>query len=136
MGVRENRSLPASAFGSSCTGSRPGSHSFGAQIPMATAELLLAFIVLSLAALIVTYHFVQPAPPHHIVLATGQEGGAYYLFGLHYQALLAREGIDVTVRPTSGSVENIQLLQNGQADVAFVQGGTGTSVDAPSLRAL
>src|SRR5439155_3451951 len=57
-------------------------------------------------------------------------------FGLQYQALLAREGIDVTVRPTSGSVENIQLLQNGQADVAFVQGGTGTSVDAPSLRAL
>jgi len=92
--------------------------------------------LLSLAAMIVTYHFVQPAPPQHIVLATGQEGGAYYLFGLHYQALLAREGIDVTVRPTSGSVENIQLLQNGQADVAFVQGGTGTSVDAPSLRAL
>src|SRR5438309_3823362 len=92
--------------------------------------------LLSLAALIVTYHFVQPAPPRHIVLATGQGGGAYYLFGLQYQALLAREGIDVTVRPTSGSVENIQLLQNGQADVAFVQGGTGTSVDAPSLRAL
>ena len=66
--------------------------------------------LLSLAALIITYHFVQPAPPHHIVMATGQEGGAYYLFGLRYHALLAREGIDVTVRPTSGSVENIHLL--------------------------
>jgi uncharacterized protein len=92
--------------------------------------------LLSLAALIITYHFVQPAPPHHIVMATGQEGGAYYLFGLRYHALLAREGIDVTVRPTSGSVENIHLLQKGEADVAFVQGGTGTSVDAPSLRSL
>jgi uncharacterized protein len=92
--------------------------------------------LLSLLALIVTYHFVQPAPPHHIVLATGQEGGAYYLFGLRYQALLAREGIDVTLRPTSGSVENIDLLKRGKADVAFVQGGTGASVDAPGLRSL
>ena len=92
--------------------------------------------LLSLAALIVTYHFVQPAPPRHIIFATGQEGGAYYLFGLRYQALLAREGIDVSVRPTSGSVENIHLLKKGEADVAFVQGGTGASVDAPGLHSL
>ncbi len=92
--------------------------------------------LLSLVALIVTYHFVQPAPPHHIVFATGKEGGAYFLFGLRYQALLAREGIDVTVRPTSGSIENIDQLQKGKADVAFVQGGTGASVDAPGLRSL
>jgi len=69
-------------------------------------------------------------------LATGSEGGAYHLYGLRYQALLAQEGIDVTVRPTSGSVENIHLLQNGQPDVAFVQGGTGAHVDAPGLRSL
>jgi hypothetical protein len=92
--------------------------------------------LLSLLALVVTYHFVQPAPPHHIVFATGQEGGAYYLFGLRYQALLAHEGIDVTVRPTSGSVENIDLLKKGKVDVAFVQGGTGASADAPGLRSL
>ena len=92
--------------------------------------------VLSLLALIITYHFVQPAPPRHIVFATGQETGAYFLFGLRYQALLAREGIDATVLPTSGSVENIHLLQNGEVDVAFVQGGTGASTDASGLRSL
>jgi len=94
-----------------------------------------AFLV-SLLALLVSYHFVQPAPPRHIVFATAQEGGAYFLFGLRYQALLAREGIDVTVRPTSGSVENIRLLQTGEADVAFVQGGTGAKVNASRLRSL
>ena len=93
-------------------------------------------VLLSLAALIITYHFVQPAPPRHITFAAGAEGGAYHLFGLRYQAELAREGIDVTVRPTSGSMENIHLLQKGEADVAFVQGGTGASVDAPNLRSL
>lgn len=93
-------------------------------------------VLLSLVGLIVTYHFVQPAPPRHIVLATAQKGGAYFLLGLRYQALLAREGIDVTVLPTSGSVENIRLLQKGKADVAFAQGGTGTRVEAPGLRSL
>jgi hypothetical protein len=43
--------------------------------------------LLSLLALIVTYHFVQPAPPHHIVFATGHEGGAYFLLGLRYQEI-------------------------------------------------
>jgi hypothetical protein len=55
---------------------------------------------------------------------------------LRYQALLAREGIDVTVRPTSGSIENIHLLRQGEVDVAFVQGGTGAGIDAPELRSL
>jgi TRAP transporter TAXI family solute receptor len=93
-------------------------------------------VLLSLLALFVTYQFVQPAPPRHIVIATAQEGGAYFLFGIRYQAQLTREGIDVTVRPTSGSVENIQLLQKREADVAFVQGGTGATVNAPGLRSL
>ena len=92
--------------------------------------------LLSVIALIISYHFVRPAPPRHLVFATGQQGGAYYLFGTQYKALLAQEGIDAEVRPTSGSVENIRLLKNGEADVAFVQGGTGTSADAPELRSL
>jgi uncharacterized protein len=100
------------------------------------ARIFAPAALLSLLALIVTYHFVQPAPPRHIIFATGQEGGAYFLFGQRYQAMLAREGIDVAVRPTSGSIENIHLLQKGEVDVAFVQGGTGASVDAPGLRSL
>lgn len=40
------------------------------------------------------------------------------------------------MRPTSGSIENIDQLQKGKADVAFVRGGTGASVDAPGLRSL
>lgn len=93
-------------------------------------------VLLSLIALVVTYHFVQPAPPRHITLATAQKGGAYFLLGLRYQALLAHQGIRVTLIPTSGSVENIHLLKKGEADVAFVQGGTGVSVQAPELRSL
>jgi len=57
-------------------------------------------------------------------------------FGLRYQALLAREASDVTVRPSSGSVENIDLLRKGKADVAFVQGGTGQASMPSDCRSL
>jgi TRAP-type uncharacterized transport system substrate-binding protein len=71
------------------------SRSFGKESSVRTwgerARIFGPAALLSLAALIITYHFVQPAPPHHIVLATGQEGGAYYLYGLRYQALLHRK---------------------------------------------
>jgi hypothetical protein len=89
----------------------------------------------ALLALIVTYHFVQPAPPPHC-LRDRTAGRSIFSLRPRYQALLAGEGIDVTVRPTSGSIENIHLLQKGEADVAFVQGGTAASVDAPGLRSL
>jgi uncharacterized protein len=93
-------------------------------------------ILLSIAALALAYHFVQPAPPRHIVIATGSEDGAYYAYGQRYRRLLAREGVDATLRVTSGSTENIRLVQSGEADIAFVQGGTGSSADAPTLRSL
>jgi TRAP transporter TAXI family solute receptor len=115
---------------------KPMRPKIGARTWRERARIFGPAALLSLLALMITYHFVQPAPPRHIVFATAQEGGAYFLFGLRYQAMLADEGIDVTVRPTSGSVENIHLLQTGEADVAFVQGGTGAAVNVPGLRSL
>lgn len=103
-----------------------------APLPLTTAqtwrERLRVFIppiLLSLIVLAVAYYFVQPAPPSHIVLATGSKSGAYFYFGGRYKTMLAREGISVTVRATAGSVENIHLLEAREADVAFVQGGVG-----------
>jgi uncharacterized protein len=62
-------------------------------------------------------------------LITGGERGTYYQFGLNLQALVKPQGIDLTVYPSRGSVENIYAvfqrpgIQLGivQADVlAFV----------------
>lgn len=93
-------------------------------------------VLLSLLALAVTYHFVEPAPPSHLTLATGAPDGAYYAFGQRYRERMAREGIDLAVRATVGSIENIRLLEAGAVDAAFVQGGTGAGADAPDLRSL
>ncbi len=93
-------------------------------------------VIATLAALAITYQFVQPAPPKHIVIATGSEQGAYFYYGQLYRDRLAAEGIDVSLQVTRGSVENIEMLRDGKADAAFVQGGTAANVDATHLRSV
>ncbi|MDR1995324.1 TAXI family TRAP transporter solute-binding subunit [Azonexus sp.] len=72
---------------------------------------------------VVAWQFVKPAPPSHIVISTGGEGGAYYQFAQRYAAILARSGVTLEVRTSNGSRQNIKRLEKGEADVAFVQGG-------------
>lgn len=93
-------------------------------------------ILLIAIAFAVAYHFVQPAPPRHIVMATGSKDGVYYYYGRIYRDLMAKEGIDVTLLETAGSIANIALLDRGEADVAFVQGGTRSDDGTTELRAL
>jgi TRAP transporter TAXI family solute receptor len=74
--------------------------------------------------------FIQPAPPRAFTIAAGSAGGAYLTLAHQYAELLSEDGIQVTVLETEGSLENIALLQEGRADVAFVQ--TGVAVPADS----
>ena len=83
------------------------------------------FIALAAALLFGAYYFLKPTPPKRVVLATGSDQGAYAAFGKRYQEELKRFGIEVVLRPSAGSRENLRLLQNAKEDVqiAFVQGG-------------
>lgn len=100
------------------------------------AKTLTLGTVLAALGFLIAYQFVDPAPPTHLVIATGAENGAYHQFAQKYREQLAREGINLELRPTLGSVENIQLLADGAADVAFVQGGTGHGEPLLSLGSL
>ena len=82
--------------------------------------------------------FVKPAPPHGFVMTTGADGGAYHLFAQRYRAILAREKITVTLKPSAGSMEKLQRLQDAKTDVdvGLVQAGVIVG-DAPAgLRSL
>jgi len=68
--------------------------------------------ILVVIAFVVAFQWVKPAPPSRVVIATGRADGAYYQFAQQYRTRLAREGITLDVRETSGSVENIRLLQD------------------------
>ena len=84
------------------------------------------FLALALVLLAGAYFLLQPSPPKRVVLATGPEQSAYAEFGARYKAELKRQGIEVVLRPTPGSRENLRLLRNPKEDVdiAFVQGGS------------
>jgi len=91
-------------------------------------DLLLTagpFILLTLALLAVAYYVLKPNPPRRVVLATGPERSAFEEFGKRYAADLKRHGIEVVLKPTSGSGENRRLLRDQKQDVdlAFVRGG-------------
>ena len=92
--------------------------------------------LLTLIGFVVAWQFVNPAPPRTLVIATGQQDGAYYLFAEHYRQQLAVDGIELEILTSSGSIDNLELLKNKAVDLAFVQGGTGSSADADILSSL
>jgi len=94
-------------------------------------------MVLVVAGLFVAYQFVNPAPPRNIVLATGEDGGAYQDFGARYADILGRHGISVELKTTAGSVENLELLAaDSGVHLAFVQSGLATSYAEPGVMTL
>jgi len=95
-------------------------------------------LILVMGAFVVAWSFMKPAPPRRLAMASGPPDGIYYQMGLRYRALLAREGITLDVRTTSGSVENVGLLEDAAngVDAAFVQGGVLTTRPSSGLLAL
>ncbi len=90
------------------------------------------FVLLAVVLLGVAYWLLDPTPPRHVVLATGQDQGAYAEFGKRYAQVLKENGIDVRLKKTAGAAENIALLKKpgGDVDIAFVQGGADESLPA------
>jgi len=64
--------------------------------------------------------------------------GAYFAYGKKYSELFARENITLEVKNTSGSVENLKLLEadSDGVDIAFVQGGMGAMAKTEKLVSL
>jgi len=87
--------------------------------------------VLTIAALCaLAYLLVDPTPPRNVTLATGQENSAYEELGKKYVAALAKHNIKVTLVPSLGSQENLQRLNDGKVDIAFVQSGSTEQAEA------
>ena len=93
-------------------------------------------LMLSGLVFLLLFQLVEPAPPERLILASGMPGGAYHRFALEYRGLLAREGVELEVRETSGSVENLRLLREAAVDVAFVQTGVADSTSQAGLVSL
>ena len=90
----------------------------------------ILFAALAAGALITGLWFVvatfRPPPGRTLTIATGSAGDAYRDYAQRYREILAREGVQLNLRSTAGSLENISLLNDPASgvDAAFVQGGS------------
>src|SRR5579885_1861740 len=94
------------------------------------------FVVLAL--LVLAYKFVDPAPPKHLVISTGEDEGDYQEFAKQYKELMKEDGVDLEIRPSSGAMENFNRLKDPGSDVevAFMQDGLATAEQAPDVSSL
>lgn len=91
------------------------------------ALLFAPILIIALAGFFVAFRFVEPAPPKTITMAAGSPTGAYTAYTQRYKTFLAERGIELIVRETAGSLENLDLMRDSASGVSagFVQGGTG-----------
>lgn len=95
-------------------------------------------ILVAIIGFVIAWQYVAPAPPRTLTMATGSTVGSYFASGKSYREILAKEGVTLVLKNTSGSVENLRLLQSKDdgADVAFVQGGLTALAEQDNLVAL
>jgi TRAP-type uncharacterized transport system substrate-binding protein len=84
---------------------------------------------ITVAALLLAYVLLDPQPPRRAVVGVGSQG-AYADFAKRYAAELKRYGIELQIKPSAGSCENLRLLKSpkDQVDFAFVLGGSCDTV--------
>ena len=82
------------------------------------------------------WYFLKPAPPSRIVMSTGVAEGAYAKFGKRYAEALARDGVEVVLRPSAGAIENLDRLTKAEVDVGIVQSGLATPQQRKALMSL
>jgi TRAP transporter TAXI family solute receptor len=100
--------------------------------------LLLPAIAIVAVAFWIAFQFVQPAPPKRVVMSGGAEGGAYEGYAAQYRDLFKAEGIELELRRSAGSVENLKRLmdENAGVSIGFVQGGIAKEGDDEELMSL
>tara|TARA_R110002167_G_scaffold163319_1_gene360169 strand:+ start:3215 stop:4543 length:1329 start_codon:yes stop_codon:yes gene_type:complete len=82
-----------------------------------------AGLVVLLVGFVLAYQFVEPAPPTQLQISTGSPQNAYYDYANKYATFMAKQGVELEVLSSPGSVENLQRLAAGEVDIALVQGG-------------
>lgn len=96
-----------------------------------------AFIFV-LVVIFLVYKYVDPAPPKHIVISTGDGEGDYQTYAKLYKDIIKEDGVDLEIRPSKGSWDNLNRLQdpNSDVDAGFVEDGLGTTEKQPDVSSL
>ena len=94
--------------------------------------------LISTVAVLLALHFVRPAPPSSLTISAGPPGSSFQTAAQQYQKILARNGIQLRIVTSEGSLENLNRLtdENSGVDVALVQSGITGEGDTSDLVSL
>jgi TRAP-type uncharacterized transport system substrate-binding protein len=121
---------------------RPGPTYLGVKIPVISwGDLWVGLgpiLVLSLAAILLVMHYVSPAPPRSLTMSTGPQGSTFESVAEKYRKILGRNGIQLKLVQSKGSLENLKRLVDrvSGVDIALVQAGLPAPGDASDLVSL
>jgi len=95
-------------------------------------------VVLTTAAVVLTLHFVRPAPPRTLTFSSGPKGSTFETIAERYRRSLARNGIELKIVNSEGSLDNLRRLADPRSgvDIAFVQSGIAPATPAGDLDSL
>lgn len=96
--------------------------------------IALSFLVLLVLIFTVLWILIPP-PPKVIEMATGFPSGLYYQFGERLKKELASDGVNLEVKATGGTIDNLALLSDPKSGVhyAMIQGGVADISQYPHL---
>lgn len=81
----------------------------------------IILILITLAAAII--FSIEPTPPRRIRVASGQASSTLENTTKEYAAYFRQQGIEIIQIPSHGALDNLRLLEKGDVDAAFSQGG-------------
>ncbi|MFH1300400.1 MAG: TAXI family TRAP transporter solute-binding subunit [Planctomycetota bacterium] len=88
-------------------------------------KILVVILLISLPVMLRQSYLWMTALPSQITIAAGHPEGRYYGMAVQLKTMLEQQlPIDVQIIETKGSLENLELLRSGKADLGFYQPGT------------
>lgn len=96
----------------------------------------IPIILLIIASFYLAFQFINPSPKRVITIATGSIHGQYYQTAVKYKELLEKVDVKVNIITSSGSLENIKLINEQKVDIAFIQNGTVKENKGKNIEAL
>jgi len=102
------------------------------------AQTLGPALLICILAVLLTLHFVRPAPPTHLIMGSGPAGSRFHQVAERYQKILAENGITLDILETEGSLDNFDRLTAAKpsVDIALVATGTAGSADPGNVVSL
>ncbi|QYM78737.1 ABC transporter substrate-binding protein [Horticoccus luteus] len=97
----------------------------------------LAVALLAILASAVVW-LVLSAPPRRLTITSGPAGSSFQRYAERYKEQLAKHGVTLEIRPSGGSLDNLQRLAAADSgvDIGFVQGGLTQGKAPAGLRSL